>query len=257
MMFDDWEPRNPFNYNINSILYDLWFKNNSNAMEKKWYIIDQWSINRGRKRYYEDRIHFPGPLSKATLFQMLTVVCPLLGTPVPNVTLPNDIDLSLKSVRLLPSPGNPINNESRRHDGTNDPSIARSFEDNDVICDNSGHLAFINKRSYCRRYVQIPETNEISLKPETIDLLPSEHIKLNCTDGLILRLPTSKSIWQFCRGSILKFQDWNTFVKLGYDSDEIQHLPINVIPFQLNDINFVKDRCGLPNGQYPIQTKFR
>ena len=44
--------------------------------ELPWYHIDQWSINKGRYQYYNDHVHFIGPLSFATVMLVLNELCP-------------------------------------------------------------------------------------------------------------------------------------------------------------------------------------
>ena len=51
-----------------------------------WYTIDQWEINTDRGNLYNDHVHYVGPLTIATLTQMLNVVCPSEGK---NYTKPN------------------------------------------------------------------------------------------------------------------------------------------------------------------------
>ena len=45
-----------------------------------WYTLDQWEINKGRQRLYNDHVHFVGPLTFAALTQMLNIVCPNGGS---------------------------------------------------------------------------------------------------------------------------------------------------------------------------------
>lgn len=41
-----------------------------------WFTIDQWAINTGRLDYYQDFVHFHGPLTMAFLHNVLSEVCP-------------------------------------------------------------------------------------------------------------------------------------------------------------------------------------
>lgn len=268
-MFNNWLWRNPLNFQVNALLYEALFKPNiigNNNSIKNWFIIDQWSINRQRKRLYEDRVHFGGPLSMATVYQILTKVCPNLGSPFSNniSLLPNDIDLELKTIKIAtssssgdrdlykPKPDN-IDIHSRSE-------TIKTFEENDVISDSSSRLVLINKKSYCRQYVQVSQSssNSINLSLNEIDLLPSDNaFRLNCTNGLLIRIISSKSIWQFCDGKILRFPDFASFARLGYDTSEVQVLPIDTIPFNLLSNLFVQDRCGLPIGNYAAKSRRR
>lgn len=55
------------------VLGQLW-QIDSTSLHEMWHTIDQWSINEGRDELYNDQIHFNGPLSKATLQQVLNEV---------------------------------------------------------------------------------------------------------------------------------------------------------------------------------------
>eukprot|EP00981_Chlorochromonas_danica_P008060 scaffold1949_cov176-Ochromonas_danica.AAC.3 len=58
-----------------------------------WYFIDQWAINSGRTAfpYYNDHIHYDGPLSHATLYQMLNELCPGGGIQDANYLLSSHV----------------------------------------------------------------------------------------------------------------------------------------------------------------------
>lgn len=65
-------------------LAKLWQVSSANEHDM-WYTIDQWAINENRNYLYNDQIHFQGPLSMATLQQVLNELCPGGG----NATMPN------------------------------------------------------------------------------------------------------------------------------------------------------------------------
>ncbi len=66
------------------VLAQLWQTESADPAQM-WYHIDQWAINEGRDHLYNDHIHFNGPLTQATLHQMLNELCPGGGNP----SLPN------------------------------------------------------------------------------------------------------------------------------------------------------------------------
>ena len=53
---------------------------NTNNNNNNWYLIDQWSINKQRDHLYNDHVHYVGPLTFATLHQILNIMCPKQGT---------------------------------------------------------------------------------------------------------------------------------------------------------------------------------
>ena len=72
---------------MNNIIWDL-TRPGSEERDEMWYTIDQWEINTDRGNLYNDHVHYVGPLTIATLTQMLNVVCPSEGKNYskPNVT---------------------------------------------------------------------------------------------------------------------------------------------------------------------------
>ena len=66
-------PMNDMLKRTNTLLWQLWRPRLETR--RKWIVIDQWKINQGRDHLYRDEIHFPGPMSTATVFQFLTKFC--------------------------------------------------------------------------------------------------------------------------------------------------------------------------------------
>ena len=65
----------PYLLQIDEMLWELW-QPGSEPEAQRWYTIDQWAINRGRDHLYNDHVHWVGPLTSATLHQMLNILCP-------------------------------------------------------------------------------------------------------------------------------------------------------------------------------------
>lgn len=61
---------------VNELLDAAWF---TGSEGHPWYVIDQRAINEGRDHYYNDALHYVGPLTIASLTQVLNTVCPRLG----------------------------------------------------------------------------------------------------------------------------------------------------------------------------------
>jgi hypothetical protein len=59
---------------VNNLVNEIW--GTPSAEGKPWYTIDQWAINHGRPELYNDHIHFNGPLTFATITQILNELCP-------------------------------------------------------------------------------------------------------------------------------------------------------------------------------------
>lgn len=61
----------------NEILAELW--NTSKSEFSHWKTIVQWSINNNKERvlkYYNDHVHFAGPLAMAAVYQIYSDLCP-------------------------------------------------------------------------------------------------------------------------------------------------------------------------------------
>lgn len=83
----------------NRVLAQLWQTESVDPSEM-WYHIDQWAINEGRDELYNDHIHFNGPLTQATLQQMLNELCPGRGnTTIPNKWPRPDLDGSILKLK--------------------------------------------------------------------------------------------------------------------------------------------------------------
>lgn len=65
--------RTPGLQRVNDLLWQVW---QPGAEEKPWYTIDQWPINHGRHSLYDDDIHYNGPLTHASMHQVLNELCP-------------------------------------------------------------------------------------------------------------------------------------------------------------------------------------
>lgn len=59
-------------------LWSVWSPG-STQDESVWYTIDQWAINANRNHYYNDHVHYNGPLTHAMLHQVFHLLCPTLG----------------------------------------------------------------------------------------------------------------------------------------------------------------------------------
>lgn len=71
-LHQDFAVYSPAMARVNELLWALW---RPSSEPLPWHTIDQWAINAGRERIYNDAIHFNGNLSYATMFQMLTELC--------------------------------------------------------------------------------------------------------------------------------------------------------------------------------------
>lgn len=88
----------PLLQEVDELLYNLWKP--SHGESNPWYNIDQWAINKDRDHMYVDRIHYPGNLSFATLYQVLSVLCPGGGVDGQHVITTGN---SLKPLKLSDS----------------------------------------------------------------------------------------------------------------------------------------------------------
>ena len=62
-------------------LHALWpaWQPGNESKEESWYTIDQWAINKNRDHLYADFIHYPGALTRALIYQILSLQCPGMG----------------------------------------------------------------------------------------------------------------------------------------------------------------------------------
>ena len=59
-----------FTMQINAVFADVF-----SMRAPHWLVVDQWSINRGRQLYFNDRIHYEGILTDAGIQQFLNAFC--------------------------------------------------------------------------------------------------------------------------------------------------------------------------------------
>jgi hypothetical protein len=88
------------------ILQQLWTPGSVNIRDQ-WYTIDQWAINENRDHLYDDNLHFPGPLTDATVQQILNELCPNKGINKNTILDWASPDLNDTIIRVI----NPDNND--------------------------------------------------------------------------------------------------------------------------------------------------
>lgn len=79
-LHNDWVYRNEINKELNDIMWQEWGVGHEET--KHWVTVDQLAINEGRERLYNDRIHYAGLLTDASVQMMLNHLCPNLGSKV-------------------------------------------------------------------------------------------------------------------------------------------------------------------------------
>lgn len=103
----EWEPHSHDHYDTNVELYKIWkdifipVPSSSKHLHhplQEWFLIDQWAINEGREFLYNDRIHFAGPLTDASLQQIMNSMCPGEGI---DLSFPSTLPLTTDIVGKL------------------------------------------------------------------------------------------------------------------------------------------------------------
>ena len=91
--------RSPGLQRVNDLLWPVWQPDEGE--DRPWYTIDQWPINHGRHSLYDDALHFNGPLTHASMHQILNELCPSGGKTTWHYPLPGQtVGDTLKTVPI-------------------------------------------------------------------------------------------------------------------------------------------------------------
>lgn len=209
---------------LEETFWDVWkpqFGGSKSSAE--WMTIDQYAINRGRKRFYNDAIHFAGPLADATIQQLLTMTCPSnLGVDAGIVDLASydDHDIFGKVV---------IN------------------DDQYYIAGEGGELWRIKDGSDshpCVKYVGA-RFGTIKLSNHEMQGFPIEqHFAIEsriCSDGALIQNATAKSVYRFLNGTLIPFGSGKEFLAQGFSFENIISLAPNIFEMIFRPVSESKD----------------
>lgn len=189
---------NAIDNNNNNDNYDSNVNNQvkTHQHHEQWYTIDQWAINANRNHYYNDHIHYVGPLTHATLYQVLNRVCPNSGHDVTVKKTSSNLQMHLITV-------------------SNSQSITESF-----VVDDAGYLYPITESCVelwgrVNHYPILPMTmNEL----ETMTIRPPISTTANdiCQEDVLLRPGSQRQVYQLQQHRLIPLT-YNDFISKGLD----------------------------------------
>lgn len=184
---------------------------------RMWYTIDQWAINKDRDNLYNDHIHYVGPLSYATVHQMLNTLCPFKGD-IGSLALHNYMPQQQR---------NKLGYVDR---GLNDGKAARTY----IFIDHNGALLDVRTpaetNASCLPLLEAAasQRNEQLLH---IPLAMYEQNNLNmdifpefCTEGSLLQATNSRQVFVVSGAEIRGFNDADSFLRRGYDFNAVHRV---------------------------------
>jgi hypothetical protein len=183
-------------WEINQVIAEVW---QLGSQLKNWHTIDQWAINEGREKYYNDHVHFNGKLELAMLHQVLNILCPgggdsgNSGDIWPNATFSN---------RLV--------------------CIGNSTEC--YLGDPEGYLQKLDSIPfYLSNLSAIFLTDNSSVTVKTS--LPT------LKNGMVVKSYTDKIVYLITNNTKRAFPNFRVFAKYGYDFGQLTYASHELISF--------------------------
>jgi len=170
---------------VDTLLWDLW------KSEKEWYEIDQWAINENRDKFYNDHVHFNGPLTFATLHQVLNVMCPGNGISYGNTTLSGKV--------IHHAQGN-----------------TSSF----FLTDNEGCLHKMIGNMSCLQMLKSMKPTLVLTMLEIKKTCKGNDFKDICIDKTLVK-GSSRSVYMIEGSKRREFQNSNIFISMGFEFDQV------------------------------------
>ena len=192
----------------------------SEVSNVRWHTIDQWAINEGRHHFYNDFVHFVGPLTSAMLFQVLNRICPGGGS---STRWPQS-EYAGYMIQL--------NMEEEGKD------VIKSIE-KESLMEGNGAKTYFNV-SYgidCLGYsYAINDLQDSTLN--SADFLNQPHIPLNYSvfmiicdascngeprivNGMVIRKASGKSVYLVSNCTLKLFDSFDAFASRGRDFSEV------------------------------------
>lgn len=176
---------------------------------KMWYTIDQWAINEGRDYLYQDHIHFNGPLTLATLQNMLNELCPGGG----NKNMPNSWPQPRwrDHVTVSPTTGTIyyIDDSGYRHSVQPSPDKP--------ISSGSGSGSDSNLLPWFLRTKPILRLQDHEIQDIAASDAPVPYIKEDC----LVRPNNNKQVYWVKDGKKMGFPNGQIFMAHGFDFSQI------------------------------------
>ncbi len=207
----------PFFYEINKVEEAVW---SVGSEEKPWYTIDQWAINEGRSHMYQDHLHFNGPLTHATLHQMLNELCPGQGIPDSNGAWPNK-KLQDTVVLSVDTTANPAGVTTTYYCQRNAGTLLKLSTTTGIPAKNSTST---NQTSNFIPFWLISKPVVILPEAELANVLRGEPLP-SFKEGDVVRFKSGRTIYLVDKGKKNPFNDANTFIKMGFAWEQVIVLP--------------------------------
>lgn len=196
------------------ILEQLWTPSSVSSHDQ-WYSIDQWAINENRDHLYDDNLHFPGPLTDATVQQILNELCPNQGVNKELIEDWASSEINDTIIRV-------INNTDTEIDDMYYVSVF-GYRHKILLQNSSLPWYFKDK---LKIDMNVKELNKIWLSPQSIPVLHN---------NLVFRHQKDNQVWVVkddC-GCRQRFHSGAAFLNRGFDFDNVVILPIfimNLLP---------------------------
>jgi len=190
--------RTPYLKAVDEVLWDVW------KDEKEWYTISQWSINEGRDHLYNDHVHWNGPLTFATLHQVLNTICPGEGLEFRNNSLAGSII----------------------HHATQQGNISSYF-----LADDDSCLHRIIGNMSCLPTLKETHPSVVLTTYEVKKICKRYDFRDICIDRTLIK-GTPKSVYMIERGKRREFSNVDVFVSMGFEFSDV----INIDDWTLNQI---------------------
>ena len=170
---------------------EIWYPGSE---KRPWFALDQKAINEGRTMFYNDQLHFVGPLTVASLTQILNMVCPSGG--------------KIDTTHLMPYVGFVVRNQS-------DDQLQ-------YVVDPAGQLRPLPGQ--CRDVLQ---AKVVTLKASAIrniqmaDALP----RAFCDVDRLYQVPNDRSVYVLQADHKLHvFDSGSAFLSRGYSFDKVDKI---------------------------------
>ena len=201
--------RTPFLKAVDEVLWDVW------KDEKEWYTISQWAINEGRDHLYNDHVHWNGPLTFATLHQVLNTICPGEGLEFRNDSLAG-------SIIHHPTQGN----TSSFFLADNDGCLHRIIGNMSCLpVLKATHPAVVlttnEVKKICKRYDFRDICIDRTLVKGTLTSFIIIIITIIITMIIIIVKGTPKSVYMIEKGVRRELSNVNAFVAMGFEFSDV------------------------------------
>lgn len=166
----------------------------------QWYTIDQWDINRDRDPYYNDHVHYVGPLTNAMLSQVLNELCPGGGKDVAGT-------LGILSMHVIST-----SDSTKKYVVHQTGMFLQEMNpDNEYSCFN------VWKVSSASPVVRLNDTEIQQYSQGRVSSLLDV-----CKERTLLRPASGRSVYLVEDGQVKLFNSGDAFIRRGFDFDDVK-----------------------------------